>query len=166
MSQVHYVRKHDRGFITKEGQAMPISRFRSIIVALVAILAAGIALPARADSGSVRISFVKGGWVIGGAIGGGTLTFRGRNYPLTIGGLSAGFTFGGSQTYLYGRVSNIWRPSDIEGVYGAAGVGATVIRGPQAIVLRNEKGALLELSGRQTGLMVNADLSGMAVSLR
>ena len=34
----------------------------------------------------------------------------------------------------------------------------------RGIVLTNEKGAILELSGRQTGLMVNADLSGLAIS--
>jgi hypothetical protein len=33
-------------------------------------------------------------------------------------------------------------------------------------VLTNQKGAILELSGTQTGLMVNADLSGLAISLR
>jgi hypothetical protein len=62
-------------------------------------------------------------------------------------------------------VSNIFRPSDIEGVYGAAGAGGTIIRGPQAIVLANQKGAVLELSGVQTGLMINLDLSGMGLSL-
>jgi hypothetical protein len=140
--------------------------FRTIIVALAAVLAVGLSSAARADEGTVRISFIKAGWVIGGSVGSGTLTFRGRTYPLSIGGLSYGFTFGGSQTNLHGRVSNIYRPSDIEGVYGAAGAGATVIRGPQAIVLTNQKGAVLQVSGRQTGLMVNLDLSGMALSLK
>jgi len=145
---------------------LPMSRLRTIIVAFAAMLAAGLSSPARADGGTVRISFVKAGFVIGGAVGQGTLTFQGRTYRLTVGGLSYGFTFGGSQTYLHGRVSNIYRPSDIEGVYGAAGAGATVIRGPQAIVLTNQNGAVLELSGNQTGLMVNLDLSGLALSLR
>ena len=140
-------------------------RFRIILIALAAMLA-GVVSPARADSGAVRISFIKAGWVIGGSFGSGTLTFQGRSYRLSVGGLSYGFTFGGSQTNLVGRVSNIFRPSDIEGVYGAAGAGATVIRGPQAIVLTNQKGAVLELSGNQTGLMVNLDLSGMALSLK
>jgi hypothetical protein len=142
-----------------------ISRFRTILVALTAILVAGIS-SARADSGTVRISFIKAGWVIGGAVGSGTMTFQGRTYPLSIGGLSYGLTFGGSQTNLHGRVTNTYRPSDIEGVYGAAGAGATVIRGPQAVVLANQKGAVLELSGRQTGLMINLDLSGMALTLK
>jgi hypothetical protein len=79
--------------------------------------------------------------------------------------MSYGLTFGGSQTYLRGRVSNIFRPQDIEGIYGAAGAGGTIIRGPQAIILTNQKGAVLELSGTQTGLMLNLDLSGMGLSL-
>jgi hypothetical protein len=141
-----------------------MSSLRTIIVALAAMLA-GLTC-AHADSGTVRISFIKAGWVIGGSVGSGTLTFRGRTYPLTIGGMSYGFTFGGSQTNLVGRVSNIFRPSDIEGVYGAGSAGAAVIRGAQAIVLTNQKGAVLELSGQQTGLIVNLDLSGMALSLR
>jgi hypothetical protein len=144
---------------------MRFNALRGFIVALAAILAAGFST-ARADSGTVRLSFIKAGWVIGGSVGSGTMTFRGRTYPLVIGGISYGLTFGGSQTFLRGRVTNIYRPSDIEGVYGAAGAGATVIRGPQAIVLANQKGAVLELAGNQTGLMVNLDLSGMALSLR
>ena len=140
-----------------------LSKLRTIIITLAAMLA-GLS-PASADGGTVRISFLKAGFVIGGAVGEGTLTFQGRSYRLSVGGITYGFTFGGSQTYLRGRVSNIYHPSDIEGVYGAAGAGATVIRGPQAIVLTNQKGAVLELSGNQTGLMVNLDLSGMALTL-
>jgi hypothetical protein len=141
-------------------------KFRTVIVALAALLAAGFSAPAHADSGTIRLQFFKAGWIIGGAAGSGISNFRGRMYPITVGGLSYGFTFGGSQTSLHGRVTNIFSPSDVEGVYGAAGAGATIIRGPQAIILTNQKGALLELSGVQTGLMVNADLSGLALTLK
>ncbi|MDT3686259.1 MAG: hypothetical protein RO009_14585 [Pseudorhodoplanes sp.] len=140
--------------------------FKSLLIALVAIVATALSSTAFADTGTVRISFIKAGWVIGGTIGSGTLTFRGRTYPLSIGGLSYGLTFGGSQTNLRGRVSNIFRPTDIEGVYGAGSAGAAVIRGPQAVILTNQRGAVMELSGSQTGLIVNLDLNGMAVSLR
>jgi hypothetical protein len=34
------------------------------------------------------------------------------------------------------------------------------------VILTNQRGAVMELSGGQTGLMVNLDLNGMAVSLR
>ena len=145
---------------------MPLSR-RSVLGFAVALLAAlGLTTGASADTGTVRISFFKGGWIIGGAVGEGTLTFRGKRYRLNVGGLSYGLTFGGSQTNLRGRVRNINRPSDIEGVYGAAGAGAAVLRGAQAVVLTNQKGAILELSGTQIGLIINVDLSGLAISLK
>jgi hypothetical protein len=38
--------------------------------------------------------------------------------------------------------------------------------GARAIVLTNQKGAVLELSGRQVGLMANVDLSGLAITLK
>jgi hypothetical protein len=145
--------------------------FRAAFVALTALAGVGLSStiltsPAFADSGTVRISVVKGGWFIGASGGNGTLTFHGKRYPLSIGGVDAGLVFGASQTDLAGTVSNIRRPQDVAGVYGAAGAGAAVGRGARAITLRNEKGALLQLQGRETGLMVNADLSGMAISLR
>ena len=142
------------------------SIFRAGLIALIAMFGASVSSVAHADSGTIRISVVKGGWFIGASGGNGTLTFHGRQYPLSIGGLSAGLVFGASQTYLSGRVSHISRPSDVAGVYGAGGAGAAVGIGVRAIVLTNAKGAVLELSGRQTGLMVNADLSGLAISLR
>lgn len=142
------------------------SGFRAGLLVLFAMGFASVASVAHADSGSIRISVLKGGWVFGASGGSGTLSFHGRQYGLSVGGLSAGFVFGASQTYLSGRVSNIRRPSDVTGVYGAAGAGLAVGGGARAIVLRNEKGAVLELSGRQVGLMVNADLSGLAISLR
>ena len=48
------------------------------------------------------------------------------------------------------------------------GASAPVLRSwsARAIVLRNQKGAVLRLSGRQVGLIANADLSGLAISLR
>jgi len=140
--------------------------FRSIFLAIALLATPLLSLSAHADTGYVRLSVVKGGWFIGGSGGNGTLTFNGRQYPLSVGGIDGGFVFGASQTSLRGRVSNIRRPSDVAGVYVAAGAGAVVGTGVRAIVLRNEKGAILELSGRQTGLMLNADLSGLAISLR
>jgi hypothetical protein len=145
---------------------MRLFGFRAMLVALMAVAVIGTSSAARADSGSIRISVLKGGWFIGASGGSGTLTFHGRRYPLSIGGLDFGLVFGASQTYLSGVVSNIYRPSDVAGVYGAGGAGAAVGRGVRAIVLTNEKGAVLQLSGQQTGLMVNADLSGLAISLR
>jgi lipid-binding SYLF domain-containing protein len=142
------------------------SGFRAALIALTALTGVSLASAARADEGSIRISVVKAGWVIGGSGGSGVLNFHGRSYPLQIGGISYGIVFGASQTDLHGRVRNIRRPSDVAGVYGAAGAGLAVGRGASAIVLTNQNGAVLELSGRQRGLIANADLSGLAITMR
>ena len=140
--------------------------FRTSLVALAAIAVASLSSAAYADSGSVSIRIVKAGFVIGGSAGSGTLTFHGRRYPLSIGGLSYGFTFGASETRFHGTVSNIRRASDVAGVYGQAGAGAAAVRGAQGVVLTNQNGAVLALSGAQSGLIISADLSGMVLSLR
>jgi hypothetical protein len=82
------------------------------------------------------------------------------------GGLQMGFTFGASATDFVGTVSNIRTPFDVNGVYGAAGAGVAVGPGAGAIVLANQNGAVLTLSGRQVGLIVAADLNGLVISLR
>ena len=141
-------------------------RFRSGLLALILMVGASFSSVAYADSGFVSISVVKGGWFIGANGGWGTLTFHGRRYPLSVGGVDAGLVFGLSQTTFYGRVSHIRRASDVAGVYGAAGAGAAVGIGARVIALTNDKGALLELQGRQIGLIANLDLSGLVISLR
>ncbi len=139
---------------------------RTGLVALMAIAGASVSTAAFADSGSVSIRIVKAGFVLGGSAGSGVLNFHGKRYPLSIGGLSYGFTFGASETRFHGTVTNIRRPSDVAGVYGQAGVGAAAVRGAQGVVLTNQKGAVLTLSGAQTGLIVSADLSGLVLALK
>ncbi len=140
--------------------------FSALRTALLALLVFAGTTTARADEGFVSLVIYKAGWIIGGSGGSGVLNFHGRRYALTTGGIDYGLVFGGSKTILRGRVSNIWRPSDVAGVYGAAGAGLAVGGGARAIVLTNQKGAVLELSGYQTGLMANADLSGLAITMR
>ena len=119
-----------------------------------------------ADSGGVTLTIYKAGWIIGGSGGSGVLNFHGRTFALSAGGLDYGLVFGGSKTVLHGRVTHINRPSDIAGIYGAAGAGLAVGGGARAIVLTNEKGAVLELSGKEVGLLANVDLSGLAITLK
>jgi hypothetical protein len=137
---------------------------RAALIALTAL--AGIATAAYADSGSISFSIIKAGFVVGGSGGSGTLNFHGRRYRLGIGGISYGFTFGASETRFHGTVSNIQRASDVAGVYAAGNAGAAIGRGAQAIVLTNQHGAVLTLTGSSVGAIVSADLNGLAVTVR
>ena len=139
------------------------SAARAVLAALA--LFAGLSA-AKADEGAVTLVIFKAGWFVGGSAGQGVLTFHDQTYALSAGGLDGGLVFGGSQTTLQGRVRNIRKASDIQGVYAAAGVGVTLGTGVRGIVLTNPNGAVLELSGKQLGLMANVDLSGLAITLK
>jgi hypothetical protein len=141
-------------------------RVSTITAALAAAaLIAGFSSATQAANGNVNLNISKGGWVIGGTNGTGTMRLRGRTYPLVVSGVSCCFTFGGSQAVLNGTIANVARASDIEGSYSATSAGATIGQGQQAITLTNSKGAMLQLTGAQQGLMVNVDLGGMTVQL-
>jgi len=139
------------------------SAIRTALIALFAFV--GTSAASNAASGDVTFTIYKAGWVIGGSGGSGILNFHGRRYPLSTGGLDFGLVFGGSKGVLHGSVSNIRRPSDVAGVYGAAGAGIAIGTGKRVIVLTNQNGAVLKLTGWQVGLLANADLSGLAITL-
>jgi hypothetical protein len=141
-----------------------LSGLRVGLIAIAALF--GAVSVANADDGTISIRIFKAGFIVGGSAGSGALTFQGRTYPLSIGGLSYGFTFGASETHFHGTVSNIRRPSDVAGVYAQAGAGAAAIRGAQAVVLTNQSGAILTLTGEQNGLIVSLDLSGLVLTLK
>ena len=114
----------------RQGGLMQLSS--AIRAALIALTVTGAGLTATyADSGSIRFNVIKAGFVVGGSGGSG--------YPLAIGGVSYGygFTFGASSTDFVGTVTKIRRPSDVNGVYGAAGAGVAVGPGAGGIVLTN-----------------------------
>ena len=142
------------------------SKFRTALIGLAALASASLASAAHADSGSIAFNVVKAGFVFGGSAGSGTLTFHGRRYPISIGGISYGFTFGASETRFNGTVSNINSPADVSGVYAAGNVGAAIGHGAQAIVLTNQNGAVLTLTGRSVGAIVSADLNGLALTVK
>jgi hypothetical protein len=140
--------------------------FRASLIAVLALAGVPLASTTYADDGSISFSVLKAGIIVGGSGGSGTLVFHGRQYAISIGGLSYGFTFGASETHFRGTVSNIRQPSDVTGVYAAGNVGAAAGRGAQAIVLANEKGAVLTLSGNSVGAIVSADLNGMVITVK
>jgi len=145
---------------------MSYSFTRSTLAAAALIAGLGVSSAAQADTCGISFSVLKAGWVIGGSGGSGVMRCPGRNYPISIGGISAGFVFGGSGTRFNGRATFHGSPYNVAGVYGAGGAGAAVGVGAQVIALVNEKGSTLTLSGRQVGLQINADLSGLAISMR
>jgi hypothetical protein len=147
-----------------------MSRLTSMICAVALAFAAvawsGQPTYSQGRSGEIYIDLVSGGFIIGGAGGSGVLVYRGRRYPLSIGGVGVGATIGLAGSRLSGRVYNLRRVTDIEGTYRATGVGYAIVAGRRVARLVNARGVVLHLRGRQVGLEASADVSGMRISLR
>jgi hypothetical protein len=139
---------------------------RSLIISGAALVTGLSFSPAEAATGSISLHIVAAGFIFGVSGGSGVLTFAGRQYPLSVGGISAGATIGASGTDLVGTASNMHVPGDIEGVYSAIGAGLSVAGGRSAAQLSNARGVVLRLRGRQIGFMFSLDLAGMSISLR
>ena len=114
-----------------------------------AVMLTGAPSRSYAETGSVRLHITKVGFIVGVGGGSGTLTFRGRHYRLSIGGVSAG-TIGVSGADLVGTPP-LRTAADIAGNYSAVTAGLVVAAGAQATTLQNSNGVVLTLRGRQVG---------------
>jgi hypothetical protein len=140
---------------------------RRFAIAVVAVLSFGGPSYAQTPpSGEIRIEIISAGFIVGVSGGSGTLIYQGKRYPLSIGGVNLGAIIGASKAELSGRVYNLRKVSDIAGTYGETEAGYAVVTGRKAARLKNTKGVVLVVRGRQVGLEISLNLSGMQVSLR
>jgi hypothetical protein len=121
--------------------------------------------PPTHPSGSVNIHQVHVAFIGSGAIGGGTLHYRGRRYPFKLGGLGIG-GFGISTLDAAGSVYDLRRLEDFNGVYGQARTGwALGQQGKGQMWLQNSNGVYLRLKARRQGLSLTLGADGMLVRL-
>jgi hypothetical protein len=135
------------------------------IAAMALALAVGVAAPSHAITGTVRVTVAKAGVVVGAGGGRGTLTFRHRNYPFTVQGLSLGLTAGASINKLVGRADYINELSDFAGTYSVVGAGGALIGGVGGTQLKNDKGVVITLQGPKAGLEVSANVTKVVITL-
>jgi hypothetical protein len=140
---------------------------RAIAIGLAALGLVLLAMPATPSfaqaSGHVRASFVKAGLLIGGGAGSGVLTYRGRNYPFNVSGLSLGITAGASIGRFDGRASGISDVGDFVGTYSSVGGGFALVGGVNGVHLRNEKGVTIVLQGPKAGLELASNISAITI---
>ncbi|MGX9426375.1 MULTISPECIES: hypothetical protein [Bradyrhizobium] len=144
---------------------MEPSAIRLAVIALLAFVFPVTSSQAQAP-GYVRVHFAKAGLLVGAGGGTGVLTYRGRNYPFRVSGLSLGVTAGASVSRLEGWASGIADVSDFAGTYSAVGAGGALVGGAGGVNLRNENGVVLVLKGPKAGMEFAANLSGIRISLK
>jgi hypothetical protein len=136
------------------------------VTALALLATASVSSPSLADTGSVRVVFTKGGFIIGVGGGHGVLTFHGHHYPFTASGMSFGATIGASTTHLVGRALNLRSPGDLAGGYSVIGAGAALAGGAGGVALQNGNGVVLELHGVKVGVELSAAVGGVTINMR
>ena len=73
--------------------AAAVGRYSAGLATLLLVVGAGLPTPSHAQApGYVSVVFAKAGLVVGAGGGRGVLTYRGRDYPFRVSGLSVGLT--------------------------------------------------------------------------
>jgi hypothetical protein len=115
----------------------------------------------QTPSGTVEMSQVQAAFIGSGNTGDGTLQFRGRTYPFTVSGLGIG-GIGVSTLEATGEVYDLAKADDFEGAYVQGRYGFAIgEESGGALWLKNDKGVVMRLKTKRTGLMLS--LGGDAV---
>ena len=101
--------------------------------------------------GYVSVVFAKAGLIVGAGRGRGVLTYRGRDYPFRVSGLSLGIAAGASAMRLTGHVSGLRDVKDFAGTYDAVGGSGALIGGASGVHMANAKGVDDLAAGPRSG---------------
>lgn len=150
-----------------------MNNVKKIVVLVLAIAATtGFTQAAKHHSGrpdaTLRLS--TGGFAIGIGVnwGSGTLTYKGKDYPVKVKGLSVG-RVGATSTSAYGEVFNLKNLQDFNGHYNVGGAGTrgvTLGAGKTGTIMSNQAGVIVRVSSTQNGIAVNATGGGVDMQLK
>jgi hypothetical protein len=121
-----------------------------------------------APDATLRLSGGSFALGIGFRWGSGTLTYKGKDYPVKVNGLSVG-KVGMTGSSAYGEVFNLKHLQDFNGHYDVGGAGTrgvTVGSGKAGTLMTNQAGVIVRLAATQKGLDVNATGGGVDMQIQ
>jgi hypothetical protein len=122
--------------------------------------------PTGPPAASVSIQQVQVAFIASGAIGGGTLNYHGKSYPITVGGIGIG-GFGASRLTASGAVFGLENRTDFAGAYVQLRSGwALGDQGRGMLWLRNDKGVVMRLKSRRQGLQLTLGADGVLIGFK
>ena len=141
------------------------------ILLLVVAVMTGFTQAASQHSGpdaTLRLSGGSFALGIGFRWGSGTLSYKGKDYPVKVNGLSIG-KVGMTGVSAIGEVFNLKHLQDFNGHYnvGAQGTrGVTIAKGKAGTLMTNQAGVIVRLAATQKGLDVNATGGGVDMQIQ
>jgi len=120
----------------------------------------------KTPDGTVDMNQVQAAFIGSGGGGSGTLYFRGRAYPFAVGGLGIG-GIGASTINASGDVYGLNSVANFPGAYvqGRYGFAAGNASGGD-LWLQNDKGVIMHLRAKRTGLMLSLGGDAVVISMQ
>ena len=133
----------------------------SVLVLVIALSLFGLVF-AQEEKPDATLKLSKGQVAvgIGWSWGDGVLTFKGKNYPFKVGGLSV-VDVGITKANAVGKVYHLKKLSDFNGTYTGAAAEGTVGGGAGVSTMKNQNGVVIDLQSTTQG--VNFKLAGEGV---
>ena len=142
-----------------------ISRLALFFLVMTVVTAAVAAEKAATPSGKVTIQSTAIAAGVGVTWGDGKLSFKGKDYPFSIDGLTL-VDWGFSKVNATGDVYNLDDVAKFGGTYVAAEAGLTLAGGMGGMVLRNQNGVVLHVRSTSQGARLQLGTSGLAIKLK
>ena len=141
-----------------------VSRF-ALFVFVAAFAATAISGESHKPSGRVTISSRSIAAGVGVTWGDGRLTFKGKEYPFTVNGLTV-VDWGISRATASGDVYDLTDVSKFAGTYAAAEAGFTLAGGTGGMTMRNAEGVIINLRSTSRGARLQLGTSGLTITLK
>jgi len=124
-----------------------------------------VAAEKATPSGKVTLESTSIAAGIGVSWGDGKLTFKGKDYPFSVEGLSL-VDWGISKANATGDVYNLTDAAKFAGTYVAAEAGLTLAGGMGGMVLRNSNGVVIHLRSVSQGAQLQLGTSGLIIKMK
>jgi hypothetical protein len=137
----------------------------SAAAALATIVSSGASIAADTPDATIAFHGGSAAFIAGVNWGGGTLHYKGKDFPLKVSGLSVG-AIGAKKFNASGNVYHLRQVADIEGTYASIGAGATVGGGAAGFQMKNGNGVLIKATGTSAGADLKVGPSGVTIKLK
>jgi len=136
-----------------------------LLLVTMALAATAMSAESTQPSGRVTIQSRSIAAGVGVTCGDGTLSFKGKNYPFSIDGLTL-VDFGISRANAAGEVYNLTDVAKFAGTYVAAEAGLTLAGGMSGMILRNQDGVLMRIHSTSRGARLQLGTSGLTIRMK
>lgn len=148
-------------------------RFTIIALSSIMLLAGGCAsqmkndpnAPTTPPSASITVDSMQAAYYGSASGGTGRIHYKGVTRDFTIASVGAGGT-GAQSIAAVGEVYNLASLADFPGTYTGLRSGLTLFKGKMHERLTNEKGTVIYITGKTTGLASSSGLSKVVITLK